>query len=248
MKRLRNDDDYDYRYRKGEAVEVFFRWSSDTSFPCSLDVVGCQPRVAMTDGWMCGHVVEYWPPADGMPSRVKVTVAAPCWMDRHGDLTAEPHAGTFDACDVRPVGDDAGASPPVLSLLLVRWGGPDGAPNEEDHCGATTSSVTNGYIAGFLSMLYSCLGPQYEAVSVFVQNSADLNGMRDGELARMLHGTQCGALYFLWPSRFRDGVATRFMHGVPLRVGMVNAGATFDAIHRMEARGVPTRFPHASQL
>lgn len=192
---------------------------------------------------MCGCVL------DDRVSDANIVVRIECHssMNRRGERTSDELCISVAASDVRP--RLLSSETPVLSLLLVRWGGADGVDDEEDHCGAISSSVSDGYIESFLSVVYETLGPRYECVSVFVESSADLSAMEQAQLASMLHGSQRAALYFLWPSRFREGAVTRRnVDGVPLRVGVVNAAASLHAMEAMEAAGVPTRFPHASQL
>jgi hypothetical protein len=239
MKRARSSG-----YRTGDLVDVFFRWTSPNNFPCECAAASPLPvRAARTHGWMGGCVL------DDRVSDANIVVRIECHssMNRRGERTSDELCISVAASDVRP--RLLSSETPVLSLLLVRWGGADGVDDEEDHCGAISSSVSDGYIESFLSVVYETLGPRYECVSVFVESSADLSAMEQAQLASMLHGSQRAALYFLWPSRFREGAVTRRnVDGVPLRVGVVNAAASLHAMEAMEAAGVPTRFPHASQL
>mmetsp|Transcript_12320 Transcript_12320/g.24749 ORF Transcript_12320/g.24749 Transcript_12320/m.24749 type:complete len:227 (-) Transcript_12320:312-992(-) len=197
---------------------------------------------------MPGRVLEDWHSSHGCHDGVRVTMDERHWMNRRGELSQQQlgHETRFSERDVRHCIDAACA--PTLSLLLVRWGGADGVVDEEEHCGATTSAVSDNFINSFLSVVYDCLGPAYECVSLFVADASDLRGVQAERLIRLMRGEQRAALYFLWPSRFRDGVATRFKRGQPLLVGMVNATAFFGAMHQIEGAGIPTRFPHPSQL
>ena len=104
--------------------------------------------------------------------------------------------GKFNRCDVRI----ATESPPVpfLSAVVVRWGG---ATTEfAEQWGAISSSVSDKYIDAFLDTAYSCLGPRYEVLSVFVESGADLSRLQLGSLAGRLRGNHRCACYFLWPT------------------------------------------------
>ena len=243
MKRAHHDSD---TYRKHDLVDVFFRFGHTMShdfFPCPSEEALLRPRLAVTDGWMPAQVVE-----ESIESRVLVAMDGK-WMDRVGQLASQTHNMWFEQRDVRRRPALQPVPPPALSLLLVRWGGEAGATHEDEHCGAITSSVTAGYIGSFLSMLYECVGPNYQCVSAFVENSGDLTRLDPASVARQLGGKQRAALYFLWPSRFRDGVATRYQpDGQALKFGMVNADALLRCMHGLEAAGICTRFPHPSQL
>ena len=130
---------------------------------------------------------------------------------------------------------------PRLSILAVRWGS---APTGFDlaQWGGLSASVSDRCIDRFCDdALHACLGPDYEVLSVFVRSGADLAKLQPGPLAARLRGRHKAALYFLWPTRFLDGTPEQQM-------GMVAAAPLFAAMEGLEAAGVPTRFPHPSQL
>merc|ERR1719293_469700 len=88
-------------------------------------------------------------------------------------------------------------------------------------------------------MVFNTLGPTYEIISVFFQNSAELEKISPGLLRQMAQGQNVGALYFMWPIVFQDG------HQVP---AYVERDRQFRLMVEMEASGIPTRFPHQSHL
>ena len=61
-----------------------------------------------------------------------------------------------------------------------------------------------------------------------------------GPIAATMTGRHRCGCYFLWPTSFQDGTEDQS--------GMVPHGAYFDAVKGFEAAGLPTRFPHPSQL
>jgi hypothetical protein len=211
----------------GDKVEVFFRHGHDKhgSFPVS-DAFSAQlrPRISFSDGWVPARVLKDLP-AEGC---VHVCHTHLLWSNRKGELLTEKELaaseaaagaaaaasdfnsgsaaaklasaahcdGKFNRCDVRI----ATESPPVpfLSAVVVRWGG---ATTEfAEQWGAISSSVSDKYIDAFLDTAYSCLGPRYEVLSVFVESGADLSRLQLGSLAGRLRGNHRCACYFLWPT------------------------------------------------
>ena len=61
-----------------------------------------------------------------------------------------------------------------------------------------------------------------------------------GPIAASMTGRHRCGCYFLWPTSFQDGTEDQS--------GMVPHGAYFDCVKGFEAAGLPTRFPHPSQL
>ena len=88
--------------------------------------------------------------------------------------------------------------------------------------------------------LYNRLGPDYEVVTCFVESGQDLRKLQPAAIAPMLRGRHVCGLYFLWPVMAQDCDVEQS--------GMVNQADYFAAVRGFEASGVPTRFPHASQL
>ena len=129
---------------------------------------------------------------------------------------------------------------PMLSIVIVRWGGAPSDFNEEQW-GALSASTSDRYIEGFLRHVYDCLGPAYEVLSAFIETGSDLSRLQIGSLSSRLRGAHKAACYFLWPTLEQDGSPHR-------EQGMVPAGDVFAAMRQAESAGVPTRFPHPPQL
>ena len=255
--------------RPGDCVEVFFRSRHDEHgcFPVT-DALSAQlrPRVGWTDGWVPARVLEERP-----LGTVRVCHTHPLWSNRNGDLLCEKElaaaaaaaaaaclledgrdskdaiklanaakcTGCFTRADVRIAAD--GVPPaPVMSVVVVRWGG-ETTDFNESQWGELSSSVSDRYIHSFLDHTYKCLGPAYEVLSIFVETGADLARVPLGALSSRLRGAHRCALYFLWPTLAQDG-------GDDQQMGMLPAADVFGAMRRAEAAGLPTRFPHPSQL
>ena len=77
-------------------------------------------------------------------------------------------------------------------------------------------------------------------VSAFIESGADMGKLMAGPIAASMTGRHRCGCYFLWPTSFQDGTEDQS--------GMVPHGAYFDCVKGFEAAGLPTRFPHPSQL
>eukprot|EP00966_Prymnesium_polylepis_P105315 2438935-Prymnesium_polylepis.1 len=258
-------------YRAGDAVLVFFRWNAAENrdnFPV-VDLQGSSAQVAFTDCWVHAFILEDWEASNcASAGRVHVCYAHPFWSNRHGEAlpsvgraaickaAAAAGAASAHTCEMAAEAScDAYFSPtdvrqdvrggvvpaaPSLSVIVVRWNG-ELSLFDDTQWGGLSSSVSDTYIGSFCDALHACIGPDYEVLSVFVQSGEDLRRLQPSALAARLSGRHRCALYFLWPTTFRDGTALQQM-------GMVPAPPYFAAMQGLEAAGVPTRFPHASQL
>jgi hypothetical protein len=124
----------------------------------------------------------------------------------------------------------------------VRWGGEQAVnPVTEGAGGWGTigSTPSDNYINGLEDQIFNTLGPTYEIVSVFFQNSEELSRINPPMLRHMLRGQHLGALYFMWPIAFQDG------HQFP---AYVDRKHLWDLMVSMEGTGIATRFPHQSHL
>ena len=234
-------------YKRGDVVEVFYRKGRDDGsyFPVATQTAVClRPRFGRSDGWMVARIEEDWPPAVNniTNSRIKVRHTHEAWSNRHGE-----RLDPFDDRDMvvwmqpqdvrRPVRDYA----PALSLFVVRWGG-EQTPFNNEQGGQASSSVSDDYADYVLDgTLYPRLGPDYEVITAFVESGADMSKLQASAIVPMMRGRHVGALYFLWPVMAQDG-------GDVEQSGMVNQREYFAAVREFEAAGVPTRFPHPSQL
>ena len=218
-----------------------------------------RPEDAAAPVYVC-HAHAHWCTKEGdvmtpvQRKEAATAAAAVRAMEPHAaELARDAGCAAFFApLDVRNVANSGVARPvPCISLLVVRWGSPTtpfddaewgGQPGEEVPLSGLSASVSNQYIGAVCDeTLHRRLGPNYEVLSVFVRSSDDLARLQYSDLAARLRGRHKCGLYFLWPTRFRDGSPKQ-------QVGMVNAPALFGVMEGMEAVGVPTRFPHPSQL
>ena len=240
-------------YKRGEMVEVFYRMGRDDGcyFPVASQAAVClRPRFGKSDGWMMACVEEDWPPPPNAANgggqnsngRIRVRHTHTAWSNRRGE-----RLDPFDDRDMvvmmgpadvrRPVPDYS----PAVSLFVVRWGG-EQTPFNNDQWGQASSSVSDDYVDYVLDgTLYPRLGPDYEVITAFVESGADMRKLQASAIGPMLRGRHVCALYFLWPVMAQDG-------GDVEQSGMVNAVEYFATVRGFEAAGVPTRFPHASQL
>ena len=246
--------------RAGSVVEVFYRFTDDEGgyFPVAVLALGTtRPRIGRTDGWMPAVLAEDWPAvangagssafgatAEAAAARVRVRYTHPYWCNRRGhqlDEKDDKDMVVSVACrDVRV------PPPPTwresLSLVVVRWGdyhGPDAF--KEAEWGPASATVTDKHVSALCDgALYTRIGPDYEVLSIFVECAADLARVQPAALAASLRGRHVAAAYFLWPTAFQDG-----QHD---QGGMVGREAFFACMQGFETAGVPTRFPHPSQL
>lgn len=239
-------------FRRGELVEVFYRMGCDDGgyFPVATASAGTlRPRFGRSDGWIAARVEEDWPgstlldPPGSSSPRIRVRHVHPFWSNRRGERLdpTDPRdmVVLLPLADVRrPLGP---AYTPALSLLVVRWGG-ESTPFNNEQWGAASSSVSGTYIDAVIDgTLHARLGRDYEVVSAFVESGADMRQLQASAIAPMLTGRHVCALYFLWPVMAQDGCDVE-------QSGMVNQLEYFATVRAFEAAGVPTRFPHVSQL
>ena len=248
-------------YAAGTEIEVFYRLERDGEgyFPVPNYAARClKPRFGQTDGWVVAKVLVAWPPdASDHPGEshgssvwnapVRVIHSHELWADRYGQaLDPERERDMvmdYPPCDTRPLLPLPGEpprAPPTLSLLVVRWGGEETQFNVEQW-GAASASTSSAYVSAFIdSSVYPMLGPDYEVITVFVTSGADLAKLGPAAVCAMMRGRHRAACYFLWPVMHQDGEVHES--------GMVDQSLYFDAVQTFEAAGVPTRFPHPSQL
>ena len=220
-------------------------------FPVATASAGTlRPRFGRTDGWMPARVEEDWPPLPPAPgvapspqsARVRVRHTHPFWSNRRGERL-DPFDDRDMVVFILPADVRRPGQPyqPALSILCVRWGGEQTQFNT-DQWGAASASVSDEYIEAVLDQtLYRRLGPNYEVISAFVESGADMQKLQPSAIVQLMVGRHLCGLYFLWPVMAQDG-------GDIEQSGMVAQGAYFATMRCFEAAGVPTRFPHASQL
>jgi hypothetical protein len=135
---------------------------------------------------------------------------------------------------------------PALSIVMFRWGvGQDINDWDYNSWGSTGSTVSDAYIGNIVEKaLYPLVGANYEILNIFIERSADLARIDEKTISMMLSGRHVSAMYFLWVTAF-DDVSSGAMCPAG---GFVRQDTFFALQGRMEGIGIPTRFPHPSQL
>eukprot|EP00913_Durusdinium_trenchii_P007467 g7019.t1 len=214
--------------RAGETVDVFHRYRQDPNgyFMVQHRTSGVlHPSVGKTDGWTTARVnanwdAQYYNPHD-YQTWVEIQWTHPLWYNRRGHRldVKNPSMVTQrvmpEQQPVNPVTEGAGG-----------WG-------------ATGSNPSDNYINAWEDVVFRMLGPNYEIVSAFIQNSDELGKLAPALLRHLLKGQHVAACYFMWPIAFQDG------HEFP---AYVQREKLIELMVQMEAAGIPSRFPHESHL
>eukprot|EP00928_Gymnodinium_smaydae_P002177 TRINITY_DN10767_c0_g2_i2.p1 TRINITY_DN10767_c0_g2~~TRINITY_DN10767_c0_g2_i2.p1 ORF type:complete len:552 (+),score=131.03 TRINITY_DN10767_c0_g2_i2:73-1728(+) len=204
--------------------------------------------VGLTTGWMPATVAEDWrAPADaaaasaGGEDRVLVKFHGRFLDAYKQEENGNPVNGLYWRVPrhlVRRVGIPQPAA--ELSILVVRWwdyfnrrrGSPSHNVANED---MLLDALQN---AGSPHAAFGAEG-RYEVYSAFARNAADLDAL-GASMAGAMRGKRKAAFYFLWPTQ-RPSVERRMP-------GCVPAPSLLALMERMEAQGVPSRFPHEVKL
>ncbi|KAJ1461161.1 hypothetical protein M885DRAFT_494763 [Pelagophyceae sp. CCMP2097] len=244
-------------WKKGDSVEVFYRLLEQDSggyFPVerAADAIRA-PRLARTDGWVPATVEHDFDPHKCEHDRVVVRHVHPYWIDNRGTwLDMEEDTNCIQSfarnrVRARPAtqGYRRDAEPkPLLSLLLVRWGGEESPEpcdgSQAGSWGMSGSTISTTYIRKLLAAVYAELGDRYECYTLFVETAAEMDRVDERRVAASLQGCHVGAMYLLWPTQFDDGYSGR--------PGMVPAHALLALMARIEQCGVPSRFPHSAHV
>ncbi|CAE7563722.1 unnamed protein product, partial [Symbiodinium sp. CCMP2456] len=238
----------------GEPVDVFHRYCQDPNgyFMAQTGASGLlHPSIGKTDAWTTAVVNEHWDAQYYNPQDyntwVQIRWTHPTWYNRRGHRldVKNPSMVTQRVMpeQIRQRGKPSEAQQqPRLSLLHVRWGGQQPVNPVTEGAGGwgkIGSTPSDNYINSWEDSVFRALGPNYEVVSVFFQNSEELSKLCPPLLKTLLRGEHVGALYFMWPIAFQDG------HETP---AYVQREKQLDMMVNMEAAGIPTRFPHQSHL
>ena len=195
-------------YKKGEKVEIFYRFGDETTGDYLL--VSCAaagliaPRVGKSDGWIAAEVLEDAPAGEGY---VHVRYSDKLWYNRRGILLDLDEPRNTEALlhprDVRSVEQGQTYPPPALSCLVVRWGGYLAVGNTTEQWGPSNSSVSDTHIKMFFDgTTYSAIGPDYEVFTAFIEKSEDLARLHMPSLVMAMTGRHRCAFYHLWPVAF----------------------------------------------
>lgn len=238
----------------GERVDVFHRYSQDPNgyFMVQHSSSGIlHPSIGKTDGWTEAIINEAWDVSRYNPQDFRTWVEIrwqhPMWYNRRGHRldVSRPDMITQRVMpeQIRQKGSPSEAQQqPSLSLFHVRWGGEqlvNPVTEGQGGWGQIGSTPSDNYINGFENHVFNTLGPTYEITSAFIQNSEELTKIAAPLVRHLLKGKHVGALYFCWPIVFQDG------HEHP---AYVQSELLLALMLQMEASGIPTRFPHNSNL
>mmetsp|Transcript_19945 Transcript_19945/g.43497 ORF Transcript_19945/g.43497 Transcript_19945/m.43497 type:complete len:516 (+) Transcript_19945:88-1635(+) len=241
--------------QQGEVVDVFHRYSQEPNGHFMVDCATrgiLHPSVGLTDGWTEARVLNAWDPyyfdqAD-RSTWVEIQWSHPTWYNRRGiKRPCVPAAFTLFVAPLQVRRRLPGQPPesmrqPRLSLLHVRWGGErpvDPVTEGAGGWGQIGSTPSDNYINGWEDMLFQTIGPTYEIISAFIQNTNELSLLSPPLLRQLMRGKHLGALYFSWPISFQDG------HEYP---AYVQRETLLKLMVQMEATGISTRFPHPAHL
>eukprot|EP00397_Hematodinium_sp_SG-2012_P025313 GEMP01026433.1.p1 GENE.GEMP01026433.1~~GEMP01026433.1.p1 ORF type:complete len:533 (-),score=87.02 GEMP01026433.1:774-2342(-) len=234
-------------------VDVFYRSSRDPGgyFMVHNNCAGrMHPSIGITDGWTPAQVTEDFDPAkfdlQKPDTFVRVRYTHQLWFDCRGKkLDAEmPRSFTAKVHPqmLRLAMEDSQAPQPKITFVTFRWGGEkpvEPVTEGPGGWGNIGSTCSNNYINGFFDEAMRLLGPSYEVISIFFQNSQELenNQLVAPIIHELSRGEHIGAMYFCWPIGFADG------HDYP---AYVERSRLMKLMEQMQAAGIPTRFPHNS--
>jgi len=239
------------------------RWILSPTVSCGKT----RPRIGWTERWLPGTVVPG--PPGVRQAQVSFRWDVRLWFDwasgEHID-TSDP-ASLLDvasASRIRPrtthwslrdtpasatSGSELGIGgvPVSVSFIVFRWGAAKIPVQYDTHSwGRVEGSTVSGRCLQlfFNRSVVPRLGWDYEVLTVFVQHSDEFAGISAEFLTSICRGRHIVALYFLWPVQSQQTYGDK----VTSTAAYVEQGPCFDLVARMEAAGVPTRWPHHSQL
>lgn len=238
----------------GQVVDVFHRYCQDPNGYFMVDYASSgtmHPSIGKTDGWTDAVVNQNWDSrgynAQNRSTWPEIRWSHPLWYNRRGHRldVSRPNMITqrVPPEQIRlPSENSEAKDQPCLTLIHIRWGGErrvDPVTEGAGGWGQIGATPSDNYINGLEDLVFRTMGPTYEIISCFYQNSAEFAMINPQLLRYQVSGQHVGALYFAWPIGFQDG------HDYP---AYVQREKLFDLMVRTEAVGIPTRFPHASHL
>eukprot|EP00929_Paragymnodinium_shiwhaense_P051523 TRINITY_DN25914_c0_g2_i2.p1 TRINITY_DN25914_c0_g2~~TRINITY_DN25914_c0_g2_i2.p1 ORF type:complete len:585 (+),score=105.16 TRINITY_DN25914_c0_g2_i2:71-1756(+) len=257
-------------YRQGDNVSVFYSASkggksSRLWLASRTRQEGIfSPRAGITEGWLPATVTSDVERSQCAADEacVQVRYLHQLFYSRDG-LQAESAnlTGEYRFEDVRPLSSvppEKSLLPslpepaPRLCLLAFRWGGSASVPSSSEW-GVFGSSASPSYVKGLLKHgLDPLLGRDYEVWTILVQSGQDLKELADAAPVAFAHHPvrRCqhyGALYFLFPTMYRERSEVHKLRGND-GAALVDAAGQYRAMERLEAVGIPTRFPHPANL
>lgn len=141
----------------------------------------------------------------------------------------------------------SGGVPVKVSFIVFRWGAARFPCQYDQHSwGAAEGSTVSGRFVQlfFRQGVTPRLGQNYEVLTVFIQSSDEFKGISDAYLLSLCRGEHVCALYFLWPTQRQQSYGEKWISSA----AYVEEGPFFEMVGRLEAVGIPTRWPHHSQL
>ena len=135
----------------------------------------------------------------------------------------------------------------AVSFIVFQWGAAKIGVQYDSHSWGESegSTVSNRFIQKFFqdAVIPKYQG-DYEVLTVFIQHSDEFAGISAEFLASLCRGRSVCALYFLWPIQGYQSYGEK----LPTAAAYVTAEPFYALVSRMEAAGIPTRWPHPVQL
>lgn len=260
-------------FRQGQEVYVFYRQATrcipKRKYVAVLDPRhgAYRPRSGLSDGWVPARVVrDYYSQSSSSPG-VLIEYRWPHFFTARGNLvdSDSEYSEIYPERDVTAAGEPlpgprawAGLVPPgsepELAILTFRWGG----ANEISHVGQwgeTGTSVSDTFIQAFIDRgVEPLLGTRYEVWTVYIEDATDM--VKIADTAHLIFGPQhpvrrakqlC-AMYHLYPTCFEENCVPTYNTGDDGGAALVDQKTMFRMIRSVERAGIPTRFPHPSNL
>ena len=162
-------------YARGDRVFVFFRIHKNAEgwLPVESTVFGVlSPHIAVTHGWLQARVVRDFDVSRG-DKKVRIRYDHELWYQNGGRLDVSDPANAEENVDPSAVAREP--SEPLLSFLVVRWGGEtcDTVIGEEGGggWGATGAVVSDLYINTLFDYFHAALPNRYQVVSAYCADS-----------------------------------------------------------------------------
>jgi len=239
----------------GTKVDVFhfMRTPEEIYFLAPNKCAGQQhPSVGITHGWVAAQLIEDYDPCKfdqrRLDTHARVMFLSNNWYNSRGKKidNLAPRINNYrvswPSCLRITQKGNSQYPPPMITFVTLRWGGEkpvDPVTEGLGGWGNIGATPSDNYINGFFDEAFYCMGPQFETIAIWFQNSEELEKalILPGLIKNMAKGQNIAGMYFCWPISYEDG------HEYP---GYVERKRLLALMERMEASGIPTRFPHNS--
>lgn len=248
--------------QQGDAIQFFHKTDPAAKQGAALVRTSAEKSwFLQTHGWLDGQLQEPFDPALLDPKDEKTwPLVLPRkdipFVDKAGKKLAKPQVARR-CLYVREVSQK---KPPLLSIVIVRWGGGYSAWMDEEEAndgdwGKYGSPPSDSYMAalaeqGFFG--HPQLNPEgengvgqpvFEVFGLFVASTRDvaLLGASSQAIASMLKGKRKAAFWMLWPAEWEDT-------GDPDFACYIERQGLFAGMRALETAGIRSAFPHPSDL